>query len=176
MIPEYKVGYAFLDRPGLAVRILHVAGGFGTSPSRCSFFSGRARSRSRTSRRRPCPSSRAPRSRPAHLVRSYWVKPGAIIIDVGITKVTEEDGTTRIVGGCAAEELGHARALTPVPGEVGPMIIACPLSNTVTAPERLSGKALAPGEAWHLGLGRHPVAGGGDVLSRTRADGADRVQ
>jgi methylenetetrahydrofolate dehydrogenase (NADP+)/methenyltetrahydrofolate cyclohydrolase len=68
-----------------------------------------------------------------HLVRGYWVKPGAVVIDVGINRVTDHDGTTRIVGDCATHELDHARAVTPVPGGVGPMTIACLLSNTVRA-------------------------------------------
>jgi methylenetetrahydrofolate dehydrogenase (NADP+) / methenyltetrahydrofolate cyclohydrolase len=71
-----------------------------------------------------------------HLVRGNWVKPGAVIIDVGITRMTGEDGTTRLIGDCATHELGHARAVTPVPGGVGPMTIACLLENTVTAAER----------------------------------------
>lgn len=68
-----------------------------------------------------------------HLVRGYWVKPGAVVIDVGITRVTDPDGATRLVGDCATHELDHARAVTPVPGGVGPMTIACLLSNTVKA-------------------------------------------
>lgn len=71
-----------------------------------------------------------------HLVRGYWVKPGAVVIDVGITRVVDHDGTSRIVGDCATHELDHARAVTPVPGGVGPMTIACLLSNTVTAAQR----------------------------------------
>ncbi len=67
------------------------------------------------------------------LVRGDWVKPGAIVIDVGITRVTNPDGTTRLVGDCAAREMDHARAVTPVPGGVGPMTIACLLSNTLQA-------------------------------------------
>ncbi|HIQ19472.1 MAG TPA: bifunctional methylenetetrahydrofolate dehydrogenase/methenyltetrahydrofolate cyclohydrolase FolD [Novosphingobium capsulatum] len=67
------------------------------------------------------------------LVRGDWVKPGAIVIDVGITRVTNPDGTTRLVGDCAAHEMDHARAVTPVPGGVGPMTIACLLSNTLQA-------------------------------------------
>lgn len=67
------------------------------------------------------------------LVRGDWVKPGAILIDVGITRVTNPDGTTRLVGDCAAHEMDHARAVTPVPGGVGPMTIACLLSNTLQA-------------------------------------------
>ena len=68
-----------------------------------------------------------------HLVRGYWVKPGAVVIDVGITRVADPDGATRVVGDCATHELDHARAVTPVPGGVGPMTIACLLSNTVRA-------------------------------------------
>lgn len=68
-----------------------------------------------------------------HLVRGYWVKPGAVVIDVGITRTTDHDGVTKIVGDCATHELDHARAVTPVPGGVGPMTIACLLANTVKA-------------------------------------------
>ncbi|WP_311267827.1 tetrahydrofolate dehydrogenase/cyclohydrolase catalytic domain-containing protein [Sphingobium sp. WCS2017Hpa-17] len=71
-----------------------------------------------------------------HLVRGYWVKPGAIVIDVGITRMVDHDGNSRIVGDCATHELDHAKAVTPVPGGVGPMTIACLLSNTVTAAQR----------------------------------------
>ncbi|MEO7688433.1 MAG: bifunctional methylenetetrahydrofolate dehydrogenase/methenyltetrahydrofolate cyclohydrolase FolD [Sphingomonas sp.] len=67
------------------------------------------------------------------LVRGDWVKPGAVVIDVGITRVTGEDGRTRLVGDTAFDELAHARAATPVPGGVGPMTIACLLANTVRA-------------------------------------------
>lgn len=71
-----------------------------------------------------------------HLVRGHWVKPGAVVIDVGITRITTDDGRTKLVGDCATHELDHARAVTPVPGGVGPMTIACLLDNTVTAAER----------------------------------------
>jgi len=67
------------------------------------------------------------------LVRGDWVKPGAVVIDVGITRVAREDGRTRLVGDTAFDELAHARAATPVPGGVGPMTIACLLANTVRA-------------------------------------------
>jgi len=67
------------------------------------------------------------------LVKGDWIKPGAVVIDVGITRVAQADGTTRLVGDCAAQEMAHARAVTPVPGGVGPMTIACLLSNTVQA-------------------------------------------
>ncbi len=72
------------------------------------------------------------------LVRGYWVKPGAVIIDVGITRVDAGEGKTRLVGDVAFAEVGHARAVTPVPGGVGPMTIACLLANTATAAERVT--------------------------------------
>lgn len=71
-----------------------------------------------------------------HLVRGYWVRPGAIVIDVGITRVETEEGKTRLVGDCATHELDHAKAVTPVPGGVGPMTIACLLENTLVAAEK----------------------------------------
>lgn len=77
------------------------------------------------------------------LVRGYWVKPGAVVIDVGITRVTDHDGSSKIVGDCATHELEHARAVTPVPGGVGPMTIACLLANTVRAARIASGSSNA---------------------------------
>lgn len=68
------------------------------------------------------------------LVRGDWVKPGAVVIDVGINRVATADGGSRLVGDVAYEEARQvAGALTPVPGGVGPMTIACLLSNTVIA-------------------------------------------
>jgi methylenetetrahydrofolate dehydrogenase (NADP+)/methenyltetrahydrofolate cyclohydrolase len=68
------------------------------------------------------------------MVRRDWVKPGATVIDVGINRVTEADGRSRIVGDVAFDEVCEvADAITPVPGGVGPMTIACLLANTVTA-------------------------------------------
>lgn len=67
------------------------------------------------------------------LVRGDWVKPGAIVIDVGINRVQSDDGKSRLVGDVAADEVAHAAWLTPVPGGVGPMTIACLLSNTAKA-------------------------------------------
>jgi methylenetetrahydrofolate dehydrogenase (NADP+)/methenyltetrahydrofolate cyclohydrolase len=69
------------------------------------------------------------------LVRGDWVKPGAVVIDVGINRVPAEHGKTKLVGDSVFNELGHARAVTPVPGGVGPMTIACLLANTVKAAE-----------------------------------------
>ena len=67
------------------------------------------------------------------LVRGDWIKDGAIVIDVGINRITDDDGKRRIVGDTAAPELDHAGALTPVPGGVGPMTVACLLANTIKA-------------------------------------------
>ena len=78
------------------------------------------------------------------LVKGYWVKPGAVIIDVGITRIKGEDGKTKLVGDVAFDEVQHARAVTPVPGGVGPMTISCLLANTVqAATEQLKGGAHA---------------------------------
>ena len=70
----------------------------------------------------------------AEMVRRDWVKPGATVIDVGINRVTEPGGNSRIVGDVAFAEVREvAGAITPVPGGVGPMTIACLLANTVRA-------------------------------------------
>jgi methylenetetrahydrofolate dehydrogenase (NADP+)/methenyltetrahydrofolate cyclohydrolase len=66
------------------------------------------------------------------MVKGDWIKPGAVVIDVGINRVVR-DGQSRLVGDVAFSEAGHAAAITPVPGGVGPMTIACLLANTVTA-------------------------------------------
>jgi methylenetetrahydrofolate dehydrogenase (NADP+)/methenyltetrahydrofolate cyclohydrolase len=68
-----------------------------------------------------------------HLVRGDWIKPGAVVIDVGISRRTGPDGRAVILGDCAADEMDHASAVTPVPGGVGPMTIACLLANTMKA-------------------------------------------
>jgi len=68
------------------------------------------------------------------MVKGDWVKPGATVIDVGINRVPKEGGGTRLVGDVAYDEAAQvAGAITPVPGGVGPMTIACLLQNTVTA-------------------------------------------
>jgi methylenetetrahydrofolate dehydrogenase (NADP+) / methenyltetrahydrofolate cyclohydrolase len=68
------------------------------------------------------------------MVRRDWVKPGATVIDVGINRIMGADGRSRIVGDVAFDEVSEvAGAITPVPGGVGPMTIACLLANTVTA-------------------------------------------
>jgi methylenetetrahydrofolate dehydrogenase (NADP+) / methenyltetrahydrofolate cyclohydrolase len=68
------------------------------------------------------------------MVRGDWIKPGATVIDVGINRVAAEGGKHRIVGDVAyAEAAAVAGAITPVPGGVGPMTIACLMANTVRA-------------------------------------------
>jgi methylenetetrahydrofolate dehydrogenase (NADP+)/methenyltetrahydrofolate cyclohydrolase len=70
------------------------------------------------------------------MLRGGWIRPGATVIDVGINRVAEK----KIVGDVAfAEALGVAGRITPVPGGVGPMTIACLLQNTLTATKRLEG-------------------------------------
>ncbi|MBC2667886.1 bifunctional methylenetetrahydrofolate dehydrogenase/methenyltetrahydrofolate cyclohydrolase FolD [Novosphingobium piscinae] len=73
----------------------------------------------------------------AGLVRGDWVKPGAVVIDVGINRIALPDGTTRIVGDVCSDEIAHARAYTPVPGGVGPMTVACLMANTLAAAQDL---------------------------------------
>ena len=68
------------------------------------------------------------------MVRGDWIKPGATVIDVGINRLPGADGKTRLVGDVAyAEALSVARAITPVPGGVGQMTVACLLVNTLRA-------------------------------------------
>jgi methylenetetrahydrofolate dehydrogenase (NADP+)/methenyltetrahydrofolate cyclohydrolase len=77
------------------------------------------------------------------LVRGDWIKPGATVIDVGINRLTTPDGKGRLVGDVAfSEAAAVAGAITPVPGGVGPMTIACLLQNTLAAACRRRGLAL----------------------------------
>ena len=70
----------------------------------------------------------------AELVRGAWIKPGAIVIDVGINRVPAANGKMRLVGDVAfGEAVLVAGAITPVPGGVGPMTLACLLVNTLEA-------------------------------------------
>jgi len=79
-------------------------------------------------------------------VRGDWIKPGAVVIDVGINRLPAENGKSRLVGDVAfAEALPVAGQLTPVPGGVGPMTVACLMFNTLQAARRTVG--LAVGEA-----------------------------
>ena len=80
------------------------------------------------------------------MIRADWVKPGAAVIDVGINRVPARDpeaaaaGKTRVVGDVAFDEVKEVAGwLTPAPGGVGPMTIACLLRNTVEAACRLNG-------------------------------------
>jgi methylenetetrahydrofolate dehydrogenase (NADP+)/methenyltetrahydrofolate cyclohydrolase len=74
------------------------------------------------------------------MIRGAWIKPGATVIDVGINRIPLEGGKTRLVGDVAfAEALPVAGAITPVPGGVGPMTIACLLINTLQAACRSAG-------------------------------------
>ena len=79
----------------------------------------------------------------AEMIRGDWIKPGATVIDVGINRIPKDGGKTRLVGDVAFDEARHvAGAITPVPGGVGPMTIACLLSNTVRAACRQHGVAV----------------------------------
>ncbi|MFP5510340.1 MAG: bifunctional methylenetetrahydrofolate dehydrogenase/methenyltetrahydrofolate cyclohydrolase FolD [Alphaproteobacteria bacterium] len=70
----------------------------------------------------------------ARMVPGDWIKPGATVIDVGINRVDAGEGKTRLVGDVDFDSAAAvAGAITPVPGGVGPMTIACLLANTVTA-------------------------------------------
>lgn len=74
------------------------------------------------------------------MVPGDWIKPGATVIDVGINRIDKPEGGTRLVGDVDYASCAEvAGAITPVPGGVGPMTIACLLANTVTACCRIHG-------------------------------------
>jgi methylenetetrahydrofolate dehydrogenase (NADP+)/methenyltetrahydrofolate cyclohydrolase len=74
------------------------------------------------------------------MITGDWLKPGATVIDVGINRIETAPGETRLVGDCDFDSCAKvAGAITPVPGGVGPMTIACLLANTVTACCRAKG-------------------------------------
>ena len=99
----------------------------------------------------------------AEMVRRDWVKPGATVIDVGINRVRQEGGKSRIVGDVAFAEVTEiAGAITPVPGGVGPMTIACLLANTVRAACAIAGL-------------RAPALGQGPTDDRRRGNGGEEV-
>ena len=76
------------------------------------------------------------------MVRGDWIKPGAVVIDVGINRVPTENGKGRLVGDVAFDEAAEvAAAITPVPGGVGPMTIAMLMRNTLVAAHRRAGFA-----------------------------------
>jgi methylenetetrahydrofolate dehydrogenase (NADP+)/methenyltetrahydrofolate cyclohydrolase len=78
----------------------------------------------------------------AQMVPGDWIKPGATVIDVGINRIDKPEGGTRLVGDVDYESCAAVGgAITPVPGGVGPMTIACLLANTVTACCRTNGVA-----------------------------------
>ncbi len=77
-------------------------------------------------------------------VKGDWIKPGAIVIDVGINRIVKPDGKGKLVGDVAFAEVAQvASAITPVPGGVGPMTIACLLKNTVEATQMQKGLSAA---------------------------------
>lgn len=74
------------------------------------------------------------------MVRGDWIKPGAVVIDVGINRIPGADGKNRLVGDVAYDEaLQVASAITPVPGGVGQMTVACLLVNTLRAACAIAG-------------------------------------
>jgi methylenetetrahydrofolate dehydrogenase (NADP+)/methenyltetrahydrofolate cyclohydrolase len=81
----------------------------------------------------------------AKMITGDMIKPGATVIDVGINRVAGSDGKSKIVGDVDFDKVSRvAGAITPVPGGVGPMTIACLLANTVRAAMRANGLP-APG-------------------------------
>ncbi|MBU0724436.1 MAG: bifunctional methylenetetrahydrofolate dehydrogenase/methenyltetrahydrofolate cyclohydrolase FolD [Alphaproteobacteria bacterium] len=77
------------------------------------------------------------------MVKADWVKPGAVVIDVGINRVRMADGKLKLVGDVDYDAVAAvAGAITPVPGGVGPMTIACLLNNTLEAACRRRGLAV----------------------------------
>jgi len=76
----------------------------------------------------------------AEMVRADWIKPGAIVIDVGMNRIAVSDGKTKLAGDVAFDEASRVAGwITPVPGGVGPMTIACLLENTLEAACRIQG-------------------------------------
>jgi methylenetetrahydrofolate dehydrogenase (NADP+) / methenyltetrahydrofolate cyclohydrolase len=76
-------------------------------------------------------------------VRGDWIKPGAVVVDVGFNRIPAAGGGSKAVGDVAfAEAQGIAAAITPVPGGVGPMTIACLLRNTLIAACHRRGQAV----------------------------------
>jgi methylenetetrahydrofolate dehydrogenase (NADP+)/methenyltetrahydrofolate cyclohydrolase len=93
----------------------------------------------------------------AEMVRADWIKPGATVIDVGISRMPTAEGKTRLVGDVAFAEVSQvAGAITPVPGGVGPMTVACLLVNTLRAACAIAGLA-KPGVPQERGEGVRPA-------------------
>ena len=81
----------------------------------------------------------------AELVKGDWIKPGAVVIDVGINRVQGENGVSKLVGDVDYQAaMKIADGITPVPGGVGPMTIACLLRNTVIASCKQNGVEIPP--------------------------------
>ncbi len=79
-----------------------------------------------------------------NLVKGDWIKPGAVVIDVGITRIKKPDGKIGLTGDVDFDEVKQvAGYITPVPGGVGPMTIACLLANTLKAAKAQIGLAVA---------------------------------
>ena len=77
-----------------------------------------------------------------HFVQGDWIKPGAIVIDVGMNRIKDNDGKRRLVGDVDYQAaLSVAQAVSPVPGGVGPMTVVCLLRNTIQAAEGQLGQA-----------------------------------
>jgi len=74
------------------------------------------------------------------MIKGDWIKPGAVVIDVGINRISKDDGGTKLVGDVEFSSASKvASAITPVPGGVGPMTIACLLENTLQQAHRING-------------------------------------
>ena len=81
----------------------------------------------------------------AEMVKGDWIKPGAVVIDVGINRVQGENGSNKLVGDVDYQAaMKIADGVTPVPGGVGPMTIACLLRNTVIASCKQNGVEIPP--------------------------------
>ena len=97
------------------------------------------------------------------LVKGDWVKPGAVVIDVGLTRVMGANGEEMLVGDVKFDEVQHAKAVTPVPGGVGPMTIACLLHNTVQAAKVLYHEDTGPRRSlYHDAPDRSLIYGAGE--------------
>lgn len=84
------------------------------------------------------------------MIRGDWIKPGATVIDVGINRIGLPDGKSKLVGDVKFDEaVKVAGAITPVPGGVGPMTIACLLRNTLTAAARLHRLDIPEANPWN---------------------------
>lgn len=86
------------------------------------------------------------------MIRGDWIREGAVVLDVGINRVEDPGGGSRLVGDVAFEEArGRAAAITPVPGGIGPMTVACLLANTLIAASHAAGRAVPPLPGLHAG-------------------------